>query len=122
MEPVGSLIDNHGVLVSGDLRRLEMLAKHVHGSHGPGNTSADDSFGNLVHEAVVGLDRSTASDSLQWREYGKACIGKAHSDSHSRISCGLDGIPGILLKRAGGVIYGFFAILFKHCIHGQMGY
>lgn len=41
---------------------------------------------------------------------------EAHFDSHSRISCGLDGIPGILLKRAGGVIYGFFAILFKHCI------
>lgn len=108
------------MLVSGDLRRPEMLANHVHGSHGPGNTSADDSFGNLVHEAVVGLDRSTVSDSLQWRECGfvkPACIGKARSDRHSRRYCKLDGIPGIVMKRAGDVIYGFIAILFKHCLN-----
>lgn len=66
-EPFGSLIDYHSVHVSGDLRRAEMLANLVQRPHRPGNTSADDTFGKLVHEALVGLDRSNISDSLQWR-------------------------------------------------------
>lgn len=137
-EPISDLLDTDGVLVPDDYRKANLLADSVQGGR-PINQDLDripfdsfidreisvlDDISPIIHFGdVVSADGTNRGDVRTWQDLGFVTppdVGAALRGKPNRRSSGVDGVPDIVLRKTGLVVWTFLTVIFNHCLN--LGY